>query len=123
MLCCCNSCLLNNLFDSNRHVPPETTAMIINDSDDTIAIYFSCTYPDYDMPLQDNDDVWRIYPHDWRFYQYSVTRQEIFQRCDTLQVLFFYWRDDDLYDESDIIKRMTFTRVDLESRNWTVLYQ
>lgn len=114
--CKWNGC---DVWDENYYI-----ANVENHTEDSVYVLFSHYFPDTLPPAP---DVYMTYVSSFGLsrYYYLLDRDDIFSKCPKLQV-FFINPDERLYydwDKVEVIRRLEFTREELDSCGWTIVYE
>lgn len=99
-------------------------ANVENHTEDSVVVLFSHLYPDT-MPPFSREYMSFLSPFDRRGYDYVFDRDGIFSRCSKLQV-FFICPDERMYYDWNtvkVIRRLEFTREQLDSCGWVIVYE
>lgn len=109
-LCCLSSTTCCYDYD-------EAVITFFNNKSESVFVQFSYSYQDRKSSEQDVIISKWAPPYSMLGYGLSLTEDELFQRCDKLQILFLYSEG-----ETNDTTIMELTRDQLKYRNWMVVY-
>lgn len=95
---------------------------IVNNSNDEIWVTISDLYPDTILP-KPCGYTWEVKAKSKIDYGYSISREEIFGKCKKLQVFFLDLDEGLPYNHDRVVRRLEFTREELDSCGWTIVYE
>lgn len=95
---------------------------VVNNSNDEIWITISEFFPDTKLPAPCGY-TWEVKPKSEIEYAYYIDRDEIFELCDKLQVFFLDVKKGIPYDDSIVLQRREYTREQLDSCGWVIVYE